>query len=346
MVRYGTLVTDKAREFYRDGSTNAKDIPLDLTAGKTLPGDKVMALFEKSLDVADKKLDAELAALGVSPNELQTMPVIKKKKLFSDKFLRNTLKKASGEIAGIVPIQTAVTLAKNGNAKVGVVLMLTPKTIQIAKDISMQRKSLVSGKGVAASTLLPSNEKEYLGQRGVRLFYDIDGTPAIISYGLGAYVPDGDDDYINAELKEDAKQAAMDMADAQIAEFVAGRMSAESLRQNGEEIEKTVEREMTPDSMSMEKTIKNIIKICQGRSKTQANLKMQGLSTLGSKYFKLPTGQDMVYVVRVWKYSTLNAITRFNAIAENPANAASPVKEGENASGAFHGRRIMELEDF
>jgi hypothetical protein len=311
MIRFGKTTTEKIKSFYSDRSTNAKDIALPPVEN---PGylEKLLAVFEKGLDVTEKKLDQKLIELGVNPEELARLTPTKKKDVFRDKFLKNTIRQASGSISGLFPIQTNVITDNSGRTVVGIVAIASPKTIQIAKDISLQRKSVIQGKGRDLASLLPATNEEYIGTLGVRLTYDQDGTPAIISYGIASYRPDTDDDYINDELKSEAKADAVSSADAQIAEIINGRMNAKNERKRGEEVRKYVEREMKPGSDAVEKTINNIIKITQNEAKSSAQAELQGISTVKRWRYTAKSGQKFVGAVRVWKYSTLQAVNSFN----------------------------------
>ena len=347
LMRFGRLVQDKVREFYRDSSTHAKDIEVELPSMGDATADKLKQVFDKSLDVAGAKLDKELRELGVPQEEIATMAPTKKKAVFSDHFLKNTMKVASGEIGGIFPVQTTVKYDKKGNATVGVVALCSDKTIQVAKDISLQRASLVTGKGRDLSAMKPAQDA-LLGTLGVRLVYDVDGTPAIVSYALGAYVPDGDDDYVNAELRRDAKSAAQDAADGQIAEVVNGFMSVRNDRTTGQEIDKIVEREMKPDALSQERVVKNMLDKTRQFAQARASMRLQGVSTMNAKLFTLPTGQKMWSVMRVWKYSTLKAVTKFNETSRRAASgkpvAVGPA--GTAAQGGSDSAIVNSLEDF
>jgi len=311
MIRFGSTITEKIKSLYSDRSTHAKEIELppvtDLGYLK-----KVLAVLEKGLDVTEKKLDQQLIELGTDPQELTKLNPTQKKDIFRDKFVQNTIRRASGSIAGLFPIQTNVITDSKGVTIIGVVAIASNKTIQIAKDITLQRKSIITGRGRDISSLLPKTNEEYLGTLGVRLAYDQDGSPAIISYGIASYRPDSDDDYINNELKAEAKNAAVSKGDAQIAEIINGRMNAEDSRKTGEEIRKYVEREMTVNADTVEKTIENVIKITTRNAKSSARAKLQGNSTVKKWRVTTKEGHKFVGAVRVWKYSTLQAVNAFN----------------------------------
>jgi len=312
MARFGKTTTEKIKSLYSDRSTNANEIELPPVNN---PGglDKLVAVFKKGLDVAEKKLDQELIELGVDSEELARLTPKKKKDVFRDKFLKNTIRKASGSIAGLFPIQTNIITDSTGLTVIGIVAIASPKTEQIAKDISLQRDSIIRGKGKDMKELLPAAEEDYLGTLGVRLLYDIDGRPAIISYGMSSYRPDTGDDYINDALKSEAKADAVSNADAQIAEIINGRLNVKEERSRGEEVRKSVEREMKLNSDTIEKTINNIIKITKNHSKSSASAKLQGISTVKNWRYTDKNGHKFVGAVRVWTYSTLQAVNSLNS---------------------------------
>lgn len=310
MARFGRTIVDKVKQFYSDRSTNAKEIDLPNPSAPNFT-DKVLNIMDKSLDVTDKKLDKELAELGVNPDEVAKMTPKMKKDVFRDKFLKSTMRKASGSIAGLFPLQTSIAKDSTGKYVVGIIAIATQKTIQIAKDIKLQRQSIVQGKGKDVKSLLPQDDTKYLSTFGVRLSYDLDGTPMIVSYGIGSYSKDGDD-YIDEQLKSEAKANAVSNADAQIAEIVNGYMNINENRKNGEEIKKYVERDITPNSDSIEKTIKNIIKITNNSAKSSASISLKGISTVKTWRKTTKEGVKFVGAVRVWKYKTLKAVKDFN----------------------------------
>lgn len=348
MDRFGRLVTEKTREMFRDQSTNAKEIPLETMFAPPTPAgmaDKAIRVLDKTLSLSEAKLDEALEAYGVPRSEYQAAPIEKKKTLIKNALVQDTLKTASGEIAGLFPVQTTVRKDKKGRTTIGVILISSPKSVQVATDIRLQRKSLISGRGADLhEKMVPKTPEKWIGQLGTRLVYDEQGRPAIVSYGMGAYTPDGDDDYINAELKKDARKQALDNADAQIAEVVAGRMSAESLSRQGQSIERSVTREMKLDASTFEKTTKEIIKQSSSFAKSKAQMEMKGLSTLDSKFVKLPSGQEMCYVIRTWTYGGLEAINNLNRPVSSRPTTAPDTRT--SLPGNYDGFQVNDIDDF
>ncbi len=329
MARFGNVMVNKIKSFYSDRSTDAKNIELPKPGSRGFLG-KLLKVLNKSLDVADKKLDKELISLGVSEDELKQMTPKIKKDTFRDKFIKQTIRRASGSIAGLFPIQTALATDKKSSYVVGVIAVASPKTIQIVKDIRLHRKSLIRGRGKDVKEFIPQDPKKYLQTFGVRLAYDKDGTPMIVSYGMGSYVLDSGDDYINDQYKSEAKENAKSNADAQIAEIVNGYLSVRQVRKNGEEIRKYVEREVKANSDTIEKSIKNIIKITNNSARSSARASLKGISTVKTWRYTLDKKIKFVGAIRVWRYSTLKAVEDFGKYRKKTKHRKYQEKLGES----------------
>ena len=348
MVRFGREVVSQIRETFRDQSTDNREIPLDSPSapGKNM-GEKALRILDKTLRVTEAKLDKALDKYGVPRDEYVTLPPEKKKILFKNALLKETLKNASGEIAGIFPVQTTVRKDAKGNTKVGMIVIMSHKSVQVATDIRLQRHSLIRGKGIDLhERMIPQNAEQWIGQLGTRLVYALDGTPVIVSYGMGSFVPDGDDDYINEELRKEASKQAIDNADSQIATVVAGYMSAEEQRMQGENIERAVTRQMTVNASTIEKITKNIIHQSKSFAKAKASISLKGISTLSSpKFIKLPSGQQMCCVIRYWSYAGLDAANNLNRPPKPRPQGNGNVK-GTGKAYKADGFKVNDIDDF
>ncbi len=324
MDMYGRIFSEELRKFFQDSSTNAAQIELPQHYNATFFG-KLLAVLDKQLEVASKELDQKLVKLGVDPSQLKSLTPKAKKDLFKDSFIKRSIKRASGDISGIFVVQSAYASDDKGNYVVGIIAVVSPKTKQIAKDIRYRRRSLIKGKGRDISKLIPQSPQALARTLGTRLAYDQKGRPAIISYGLSSYIPDKDS-YINVRLKQDAIESAIASADAQIAMLVNGFLTTKEDKKRGEIINRYVERELKPNSESIEKTIKNIINTTYKETKASASMRLQGVSTAKKWRYTLPTGQKMVGAVRVWRYSTLEAVKRFKEGYRHPKKVAPKTK--------------------
>ncbi len=307
ITRFGKMYTNKIKTKFMDRSTNRDEIPIPYANKSMGTAEKLVAYFDKKLDVEDKKLNKELIELGEDPAKLENMPRKVKKVLLRLGFVKDAITKASGSISGLFPIQTVIFQDKTGQTVVGVIGVWSRRTEQIVKDIKLQRESVIKGKGKKVEDLLPKSSVAQQGSIGTRLFYDENGRPGIISYGLASFRPDTGDDYLDEELRQEAKEAAVSHANTFIAFVVNGRMNTKQSRKTGEEVEKFIEKELTPGADNIEKTIKNIIKVTNNALKSSAQISLQGVTTVDR--WKYSQGEHkFIGVARVWKFSTLQSI--------------------------------------
>lgn len=170
---FGRIATSKIQNYEADNSTNAKEFD-------ELPkGDKVDQILNKLTQLAGAQLDKALKDLGIDTNSLSED---RKKTLLKQEFLNKTMTNAIGSMSGLVPVQTIVT-QRRGEYDVGVVAVISNKTRQLAKDMALARQSAIKGKGKAISEYLPKDTKGFLNEYGIRLVYDENGAPIILSYG-------------------------------------------------------------------------------------------------------------------------------------------------------------------
>ena len=345
----GRMNTEKTQEFYRDASTNAREFESD-KAPKSEMGifEKMTSLFSKSVDVAESKLDQQLIEMGTDPRDLEKMPVEEKKTLINDSFLRTSITEASDQISGLIPIRTKLIIDDAGNATVGVIGVASPKTRQLAKDIAMGRESLITGNHSGdLKDLLPNSDKAFVNEFGVRLVYETNGKPALLSYGVGSYVPDKSDNYLNGLNKKAAYDSASSFANAQLAEMVNGRMSLRSQQKIGDEITKFVKREVKAGALPMDQVAKNVINIQQRTVKASASINLQGVSDLKRWNWTSPEGVKFVGVVKKWSYDTLNTVRNFDKPVTSSNSNASTLKKPSGDTGYnVQSKSINKLDDF
>lgn len=182
---YGRLVSKTVLDVYRDASTNKDEFPAIQPGDEEKPG-RIAQILDKTLTLMDKRLDNELIKQGVDPAKVNSMTLTQKKKTFEDSISKQVVRDAFGQMRGLVPYQTRIFSKQNANGVstiVGIVAVQSQKTQQFAKDISLERDSLVRGKAKQLTDLLPEDNKGYLEQIGLRYAYDEKGHPMLISFG-------------------------------------------------------------------------------------------------------------------------------------------------------------------
>lgn len=298
---YGTLATEKIQELFQNNSQNAKSFTDKEIKDATTSSSKFGNLLDKVVELGEKKLDAALIELGVDAESLIKKPIKLKKDIFKSTFKKNILTKAAGSVAGLFPVQTFIVGDEGNGYAVGVIAMYSDKSKQVAKDIASGSKSIIKGKGRDIKEVIERDTSKYPSQFGIRLAYDKHGQPAIISYGQWSYVKNKSNSFINETLKKTAYETAGKLADAQIVEFIKGKLSATDERTIGDEVSVTAEQEATTDSMVEVNEASDIIETINKKSKLKAKGSISGVSTF-KRWRHKEKGHNYVGVVRVWTY--------------------------------------------
>ncbi|MSN96150.1 hypothetical protein F1B92_02890 [Campylobacter sp. FMV-PI01] len=337
---YGKQAAQTLRKTFSDNSTNAKEF-------EKLPPEGVFSqLLTKISELAGAKLDEMLADLGVDAQK--GISDERKKILMAENLVKNIQITAMGQISGLVPIQTAVT--KDGSTyDIGVIAVMSEKTVQIARDIKFNRKSNIQGKGKKIQEFLPAKNEGFLDEFGIRLVYDENGEPVILSYGRWGYVKNSSDEYVNKRQKDIAQKQAVAQADAAISEFVALSLSLKENSQSAKEVEHALTQLITSgNTQESEKVAKNIIDIASSEIKTNSNMKLKGIKTLKKWAIADKNGIENVGVVRFYSYSNVKNTDEIlnTQSGKNSKNEASKkaVKKSHDISNKSN--MVNDLNDF
>jgi len=230
MQTYGSMTAKTISDYMEDDSTNAKEfdpIKLKETAAKG----QTQIIIDKFADVIENKLDSILIKQGVPISEIGKRTIEQKKLLFKDNFSKTMTKKAFASMSGLVPIQTKIlTTDRDGkkSVKIGIIAVMSEKTIQFAKDIAKRRTTHVHGKPSSLRKILPKKEKGYLNEIGLRYVYDKKGRPMLLSYGRWSVVGKTSNPARYERKIESAKEKARMFAESYIGEFMKSNINAAS----------------------------------------------------------------------------------------------------------------------
>ena len=173
----------------------AEDIPeseLEYQEGEP-PDSFVKRIVLKSAVLAEQELDQKLAESGMSDDEIQRLTTpVQKRTMLAERISRTTFNTAIGSAAGLVPVKTFEAIDDEGNSAIGVVAVYSQRMRHIAKRISRRevirpepsraRESIANQIGTYASEELPN-------EFGVRVMWDEQGYPAIVSFGQWGWSP-------------------------------------------------------------------------------------------------------------------------------------------------------------
>lgn len=326
------------QKLFSDDSTNAREFE------KLPAGSKMAQVFEKITQLAGAKLDSALAELGVT--DIESLTEERKKVLLADSFVQETTTRAFGNMQGLVPVQTSITKADgSSNYEVGVIAVMSDKTKQIATDMRHKRASLVKGKGRELQSVLPTDNKGFLGEHGIRLIYNQDGAPVIISYGQWSYLPESDG-YINNRKREAASEQAMARADSAVADFINRSIDFKRSAETGKQIERSITEVMqSGDARTSEKTASEIIDITSKEVFARSDMNLRGLRTLKRWSAKDDNGVQYVGVVRFYSHdNVLNTNRMVDPV--KPAAGKPAASQGPAKSVSTKSRVVNDMDDF
>ncbi|MBD5165398.1 DUF6844 domain-containing protein [Helicobacter sp.] len=315
---FGRISTEKIATYEHDQSSNAREFE-ELPKGGT-----ISQVFDKLTQLAGAKLDAALRDLGVDATGLSEE---RKKILLKDEFMSKSITQAFGSMSGLIPIQTIVT-HKRGEYKIGVIAVISDKTRQLARDMSLGRQSLIKGKGgKAIKDYLPKENAGFVNEYGIRLVYDENGAPVILSYGNWGFVADAGNAKKTNRLEDAAKETALTKADSAIIEFINTNISLKDEQTTGEtykqEIKETLNKTDNTKDLS-ETDITNTVDKVSRRIKATASGKIRGIRTIKQWSYTAENGVEHVGVVRAYSYANLeNTNQMLKTPTQQPSNNAT-----------------------
>ncbi|WP_304342038.1 DUF6844 domain-containing protein [Campylobacter ureolyticus] len=336
---FGRQSTETLRKNFTDNSTNAKEF-------EKLPPESIFSqLLTKISELAGAKLDDMLSQLGVDIDK--GLSTERKKVLLAESLVNNMKTTAMGEISGLVPIQTAVT--KDGSTyDIGVIAIMSEKTVQIARDMKFKRKSIIKGNGKKISEFLPTTKDGFLDEFGIRLVYDENGSPVILSYGRWGYVKNSSDEYINKRQKDIAQETASQNADSAIGEFISLSLSLQENKKTGEEIEHAVTQLITTGNIQeSEKVSKSIIDQASSEIRSNSSINLKGIRTLKRWSAVDKNGIEHVGVVRFYSYANVentNDIIGIQSGKKSSQTTKQEVKKSQDVSSKS--KMVNDLDDF
>ena len=320
MDRTGKELTKTIRELGSDDSSNAQEAPASLNDARATLSKKVEALAEATVDQA-------LQNMGVDPSEYENKGPAAKKTLYCDSILKSSVKKAFGTAAGALSVQSFETRAEDGNYTVGVVLRSDATCTEVARCIAKkQRPTLSNASGMTVQEALP-DAAEMLTQFGVRLFFDENGEPALLSFGQWGSSYRGNNTRMIERADRHALKQAENLANSQLTDFINStiRVTEESLT-GEEEVRRMIFQQ---DGTATQEDVVNFVDKWQNRSESIGYDTMIGRSTVYKKILIHPSGHRVAVVVRCWSFGKLDAEKNVLDSGKNKKPAAKPIKQEE-----------------
>ncbi|MBQ3809057.1 MAG: hypothetical protein II840_14000 [Kiritimatiellae bacterium] len=323
--KFGTTSSEQFNKVFNDfssGGEAASDVKSSF-----------QRIADKAAQLTEAQLDEGLRKLGIKPEG----NVAAKRTLAQNAIIKETIKKASGDSAGLLPVQTFEGWDENGKYAVGVVIRGGIETEIIAECLKNKAKPLLSRpeSGMSVAEALPSDE-EIVSQFGVRMFFDENGTPALLSIGQWGSSYTGDDEDMEDAAMDHARDQATDEANDHLTMFINSTLSMRSESQRGEE--KGREVEAYSDGSSVEKAIKTSIDRRFQESTMRGSDTARGRALVGGfpKVITHPSsGQKIAVSAIVWSFDQYNAMS---GIVDRPKVRQKPQEPVSTTPGNRRGR--------
>jgi hypothetical protein len=335
-----TLRTEQ--KIQSDDSDNAYDFD-DTKVSKS----EIIALYEKVLALGGAKLDDMLIDAGVDPNEFAAIPEAQRKNLYLNTYLTTSIKKAMGESRGLLPVMSFEGQDSKGNHSIGVVMIRSDKLQQLASDMSRQREPfLTAKKGKPLSRYIDFTGEQLATQFGVRVVFNEQGKPVVLSYGQWGFGYEG----MNEARLDRARTHSADKADAVAIDaltiFMNSRLAYENESTSGEIISNFIEKQ--GDEITEEDVTTIIDKMNQEITLT-ASAKLSGTRIVKRWKYKHPYGHEIIGRVRMWSMDGVDqskAISSFKPQTKSNTGSSKTVKGSiSSTSGAKSGLDFSEEEE-
>ncbi len=326
---FGRIATSSINRYKTDQSDNAREFE-ELPKGGT-----ISQILGKLTQLASAQVDKALNELGVETQGLQEE---RKKELLKDEFTKKTVIKAFGNMSGLVPVKTVITQTKRGNYKIGVIAVMSEKTRQIAKDMKNRTPWIIKAKGgKPVVEYLPKQKAGFIQEYGIRLVYDENGAPIILSYGNWGYLPDANSKIADRQ-ESIAKDSASSQADAGIIEFISTSVSFADERETGEALNQNIKETrnlLSNDIQIQEEALESIIDRVSQTIKTNASGNIRGIRTLKRWDYTDENGVEYVGVVRYYSYANYLNVTNAVSYKKNStatSTSTQPAKATQRSS--------------
>ena len=316
------------------------------------PDSYVERIVRKTAVLAEHALDRKLADSGMSEDEIRRLTTpVQKRTALSESIKRRTLTTAFGSAAGLIPVKTFEAVDDEGNSAIGVVAVYSENMRRIA-DRTAKGKAVRPDPGRARSPIgdqVASFGKDELpSEFGVRVMWDEQGYPAIVSFGQWGWSPSGLSKRKRALRRKFAMKQAENDARANLTAFLnaAARFTEES--NVGADMEEAfnLPRGGVPEEIEVSEVADRLVETA--RVKARVALTGYTRERTWSARHPLLEEQEIVGMVAYWSPTREDAVRK--TIGEE-ARHASPGKDPQKRKkktqvGGTSESREPDLADF
>lgn len=342
------IATQTVRDLLHDATSIPVGAEEDAAAYLERVDGKAAALVEMHLDQALKEA-------GMSDDDLAELSGTQKIPRYRDAIVRETTSRAFGQAAGLVPLKTFEAVDCDGNSAVGVVAAFSTRMRALAEQV--QNGEPIRPNPDRAGTSLRDriaalSDEDLATQFGVRIWWDRDGYPVIVSFGQWGWSTKA----LTAAQRNRRYRFAQDQAAIQaksyLAEFIQVNAQLTSSSFVGSTIEEAVE--VGADGFNAYVSSAAITDRMVEEARTKSTVQLTGLGTLRTWSSQHPVAehQELTGAVAYWSPAQENAVRAslgLDAKHPEPEPEPAPAAETEQqptVSGTVQSKDLMDASDF
>lgn len=318
---FGHAVVNIENKLSEDNSSNNRNFP-----EQAISRSRIASLWDKAVALGDAKLNQLLEEAGVEPSEYSAIPAEQRKDLFIDSFIKTSVRKAMGESSGLLPVQTFEGSDGSGNHAVGVVMLRSDKLQQLASDMAHQNEPFLKskkGKPISAYVDFPEDKLAY--QFGVRVVFNEEGRPLVLSYGQWGFGYAGKSASRLARERNHAAEQADAVAAEALTVFMNSRITFEAESEKGESTKQFLIKQ--GDEIREEEIYTFVDKLSK-EVKQKSSAKLAGTRIVKRWKYKHPYGHEIVGRVRLWSMNGVETAKNVASFKADRQSRSAEVKSG------------------
>ena len=326
MDKFGVEAVNQFNTYFKDQSSDRLQPSAD--AKSTLE-----RIASKTEQLTEAKLDEGLRAMGLTPSG----SVQERRKLAEDSIVSRSTRNAIGSAAGLLPVQTFEGWDESGKYAVGVVIRGGVDTETIAECLRYKMRPVLSrpGAGLKVADAIPTDD-ELVSQFGVRLFFDENGVPALLSFAQWGSAYTGTDEDEAEDVMDHAMVQAEALANEQLTTFINSTITVSESSDKGEA--KTTDAVFDSNGVPSEEKLVNYVDSAMKSSTVKGSDTLIGRSTVVKKVVVHPQSEQKLAVcVRMWSFGQYDAMKRVIE-RPKPAEAKPGAEQPAGTSGNRRGR--------
>lgn len=310
---------------------------------------RLKRVVEKVALLGERKLDQALADSGMNEEEIARLTPAQKKTVFSDRIMRRTTREAFGSAAGLVPIKTFEAIDNEGNTAIGVVAASSRRMRRLATQVA-QGKSIAPDAERArlsiAAQLAEMSDEELVDQFGVRVYWDEQGYPTLVSFGQWGFSNEGLDKRKRARRRDFAGRQAENDARSHLVTFIRASTRFTEESTVGADVEEAFN--VLPDNTVEEVETAKLADELVRKANVTSQAELTGMATLRSWGARHPDldSQEIVGAIVSWspaREKAVRAAVQDDEPRQQPARQEQPAPRGTSTRQS---REDMDSSDF